>query len=217
MSISAGAFSSGVLLYGMSLGLRSRRLNAARGSRNCAAGADAADGTDTSLVSAWRFRRGHCVQGRAAPLHVGRRRLRRRAAKRAAFCRSGVKAASSRFARSHLRRWMGDHSVGRRRGWPGWELALGVLAAVAMTWAKLAAPRRKRQRLLAYSGGRASGYARSASRGKTKGYTDGFSICGVVAMNLGPSRTDRPCDGRREGDELADSGFGRSGPGMAAL
>ncbi|MGB5037337.1 MAG: NADH-quinone oxidoreductase subunit N, partial [Blastocatellia bacterium] len=140
----------------------------------------------------------------------------------AAFMSVGVKAASFALLVRIFVDGLGTIRVSVDDGWPGWEVALGVLAAVAMTWGNLAALTQKNaKRLLAYSAVAHSGYALlGIVAGNRMGYT-GLVLYLVVyvAMNLGAFGVLIALRrGTIDGDGIADfRGLAAKAPGMAAL
>ncbi len=220
-----GAFSSGLLLYGMSLvygvagSTRLVDLSAALPE------ALAGDGDATLLVGVGvaLLVAGVAFKIAAAPFHVWAPDAYEGAPTPvAAFMSVGVKAASFALLVRIFVDGLGTIRVSVDDGWPGWEVALGVLAAVAMTWGNLAALTQKNaKRLLAYSAVAHSGYALlGIVAGNRMGYT-GLVLYLVVyvAMNLGAFGVLIALRrGTIAGDGIADfRGLAAKAPGMAAL
>lgn len=220
-----GAFSSGVLLYGMSLvygvagSTRLVDLSAALPD------AIAADGDLTLLVGIGvaLLVAGVAFKVAAAPFHVWAPDAYEGAPTPVtAFMSVGVKAASFALLVRIFVDGLGTLRVGVVDGWPGWEIALGVLAAIAMTWGNLAAlTQTNAKRLLGYSAVAHSGYALlGVVAGNRMGYT-GLVLYLVVyvAMNFGAFGVLIALRrGTIDGDEIADfRGLASRAPGMAAL
>lgn len=220
-----GAFSSGVLLYGMSIvyGVAgSTRLIdlaailpqalSARSELTLLVGVGVA-----LLVAGVAFKIA------AAPFHVWAPDAYEGAPTPVtAFMSVGVKAASFALLVRIFVDGLGTIRVGVDGGWPGWEVALGVLAAIAMTWGNLAALTQKNaKRLLAYSAVAHSGYALlGVVAGNRMGYTGLILYLIVyVGMNFGAFAVLIALRrGAIAGDEVSDfRGLAGRAPGLAAL
>ncbi len=220
-----GAFSSGVLLYGMSLvyGVAgsTRLVDLSVALPEALSG----DGDATMLVAVGvaLLVAGVAFKIAAAPFHVWAPDAYEGAPTPvAAFMSVGVKAASFALLVRIFIDGLGTVRVSVDGGWPGWEVALGVLAAVAMTWGNLAALTQKNaKRLLAYSAVAHSGYALlGIVAGNRLGYTGLILYLVVyVAMNLGAFGVLIALRrGAIEGDDIVDfRGLATRAPGMAAL
>jgi NADH-quinone oxidoreductase subunit N len=220
-----GAFSSGVLLYGMSL------VYGATGSTNLQEIAarlpgvllpgSANDLRYLLVAAAVTLTAGLLFKVAAVPFHMWAPDAYEGAPTPVtAFMSVGVKAASfAMFARLFLTGVPDLRSVGDL---PGWGVMLGVVAAVTMTWGNFAAvTQRNAKRLLAYSSISQAGYLLlGILAGNRIGYI-GLVVYLVVYvfMNLGAFAvliTLRR--GAIEGDRVEDfDGLAERAPGMAAL
>lgn len=220
-----GAFSSGVLLYGMSL------VYGATGSTNLLEIADrlpslVTPGSEQDLryllvAAAVTLTAGLLFKVAAVPFHMWAPDAYEGAPTSVtAFMSVAVKAASfAMFARLFL---TGIHELRGVGDLPGWGVMLGVVAAVTMTWGNFAAiTQRNAKRLLAYSSISHAGYLLlGLIAGNRVGYT-GLVVYLVVyvAMNVGAFAVLIAL--RREGaegDRLDDfNGLARRAPGLAAL
>lgn len=220
-----GAFSSGVLLYGMSLvyGVAgSTRLVdlAVALPQAISANGDLVllVGVGVALLVA-----GLAFKVAAAPFHVWAPDAYEGAPTPVtAFMSVGVKAASFALLVRILVDGLGPLRAAVESGWPGWDLSVGVLAAVAMTWGNLAALTQKNaKRLLAYSAVAHSGYALlGVVAGNRMGYTGlVLYIVVYVAMNFGAFAVLIALRrGTIAGDGIEDfRGLAARAPGMAAL
>jgi NADH-quinone oxidoreductase subunit N len=225
-----GAFSSSVLLYGMSL------LYGLTGTTNLggiaaalprlASGAGAADARFLLLVAVVLMAAGLCFKIAAVPFHMWAPDAYEGAPTPVtAFMSVGVKAASfALFVRLFLDGIPGLRSLDESPAGalPGWGLLLGVVAAVTMTWGNLGALTQKNaKRLLAYSSIAHAGYLLlGILAGNEHGYT-GLVIYLVVYvfMNLGAFGVLVALHRRGiVGDRIEDfNGLAHRAPGLAAL
>jgi NADH-quinone oxidoreductase subunit N len=225
-----GAFSSGVLLYGMSLlygltGTTNLRGIAEALPRLASSSGDA-DARYLLLVAVVLLAAGLCFKIAAVPFHMWAPDAYEGAPTPVtAFMSVGVKAASfAFFMRLFLDgipglRSLDDASSG---GLPGWGAVLGIVAAVTMTWGNLGALTQKNaKRLLAYSSIAHAGYLLlGILAGNEHGYT-GLVIYLIVYvfMNLGAFGVLIALHRRGiEGDRIEDfNGLAQRAPGLAAL
>lgn len=226
-----GAFSSGVLLYGMSL------LYGLTGSTNLAeissalpslvvtgAGAEG-DVRYLLLIAVILLAAGMCFKIAAVPFHMWAPDAYEGAPTPVtAFMSVGVKAASfALFARLFLDGIPGLRSIGTGvDSIPGWTVVLGIVAAVTMTWGNVGALTQTNvKRLLAYSSISHAGYVLlGLVAGNEMGYTGlVIYLLVYVAMNLGVFGVVIAMHRAGiEGDRLEDlNGLAQRAPGLAAL
>ena len=224
-----GAFSSGVLLYGMSL------LYGLTGTTNLGRIAAALPGVVSAgegdaryllLITVVLLAAGMCFKVAAVPFHMWAPDAYEGAPTPVtAFMSVGVKAASfALFARLFLEAMPSLRSLEGPAGdsLPGWGLVIGLVAAVTMTWGNLGAlTQRNAKRLLAYSSISHAGYLLlGLLAGNEAGYT-GLVVYVIVYvfMNLGAFGVLIALHRRGiEGDRLEDfDGLAQRAPGLAAL
>ncbi len=224
-----GAFSSGVLLYGISL------LYGLTGSTNLREIRDAlpalavagpnGDARYLLLATIVLLAAGLCFKVAAVPFHMWAPDAYEGAPTPVtAFMSVGVKAASfALFARVFLDALPAlRSSVGGPDGPAGWAVLLGIVAAITMTWGNLGAlTQRNSKRLLAYSSISHAGFLLlGLVAGNETGYA-GLVIYVIVyvAMNLGAFGVVIAM--RRqgiEGDRVEDfAGLAARSPGLAVL
>lgn len=224
-----GAFSSGVLLYGMSLlyGLTGTTNLADIAERIPALLAGTPTGGDPRfllLIAVCLLVAGLAFKVAAAPFHVWAPDAYEGAPTPVtAFMSVGVKAAGfAFFARLFLEGIPGLRSIGGAEDLPGWGLLLGAVAAIAMTWGNVAAlTQTNAKRLFAYSSVSHAGFLLlGVVAGNRTGYAGLVIYLFVyVAMNLGAFGVLLALkrDGV-EGDRIdAFRGLGSRAPGLAAL
>ena len=225
-----GAFSSAVLLYGVSLvyGLTGTTNLAAiaEAAPRLASGAGAADARFLLLFAVVLLVAGLATKIAAVPFHLWAPDAFEGAPTPvSAFVSVGVKAAGfALVVRLFLEGLPSLRSLeGSPEGsLPGWGLALGLVAAVTMTWGNLGAlTERRTKRLLAHASIAHTGYLLlGVVAGNERGYTGlVVSLVVYVFMTLGAFGV-LVALGRRgvEGDRVADfDGLARRAPGLAAL